>query len=78
MKYDEVNYWSEIKLDIVKEYAGAYSTILHAQKRPSLYHVYIDAFAGAGVHISKTTGQFIQGSPLNALSIDPPLKNTIS
>jgi len=74
MKYDEVNYWSEIKLDIVKEYAGAYSTILHAQKKPSLYHVYIDAFAGAGVHISRTTSQFIQGSPLNALSIDPPFK----
>lgn len=74
MKYDEIHYWSEIKLDIVKEYAQAYSTILHAQKNPSLYYIYIDAFAGAGIHVSKSTGEFIQGSPLNALLIKPPFR----
>lgn len=72
MKYDEIGYWSEVKLDIVKEYAAAYSKILTAQKSPSLYHIYIDAFAGAGMHISKTTGEFVKGSPLNALLIKPP------
>ena len=35
-------------------------------------YLYIDAFAGAGKHISKTTGEFISGSPLNALNIRPP------
>lgn len=30
VKYDEIGYWSEIKLDIVKEYAKAYSTIMNA------------------------------------------------
>ena len=70
LKFDEIGYWSEIKLDIVREYAQAYSTILSAQK--SLKHVYIDAFAGAGVHISKTTGKFVKGSPLNALYLEPP------
>lgn len=74
MKYDEIHYWSEVKLDIIKEYAGAYSRILNAQKNPSLYHVYLDAFAGAGMHVSKATGGFVKGSPLNALLIEPPFK----
>jgi three-Cys-motif partner protein len=74
IKFDEIGYWSEIKLDIVKDYASAYSRILTAQKRPKLYHVYIDAFAGAGVHISKTTKDYIPGSPLNALMINPPFR----
>jgi len=39
-----------------------------------LYHIYIDAFAGAGIHISKRTGDYVKGSPLNALLIDPPFK----
>ena len=54
--FDEIGYWSEVKLDIVKDYAAAYSRILAAQEKPALHHVYIDAFAGAGVHISKATG----------------------
>ena len=74
LKFDEIGYWSEIKLDIIKDYASAYSRVLSAQKRPSLYHVYIDAFAGAGVHISRTTGDFVPGSPLNALLINPPFR----
>jgi len=67
---DEVGYWSEIKLDIVKKYAKAYSTIL--AKQPRLKHFYIDAFAGAGKHISRMTKKFIPGSPLNALNVEPP------
>ena len=73
-EFDTINYWSEVKLDIVKEYAQAYSTILSSQKEPSLYHIYVDAFAGAGVNISKTTGEFVLGSPLNALLVDPPFR----
>ena len=72
--FDHVGYWSEIKLNIVKEYAVAYSTILAGQKTPSLRHIYIDAFAGAGLHISRTTGDFIPGSPANALLVKPPFK----
>jgi three-Cys-motif partner protein len=74
LKYDEIHYWSEIKLDIVRDYAAAYSRILNAQKNPALCHIYIDAFAGAGMHISKRTGEFIKGSPLNALLINPPFR----
>jgi three-Cys-motif partner protein len=74
MKYDVVNYWSEIKLDIVRDYASAYSHILSTRQRPTLTHIYIDAFAGAGTHIARSTGDFIPGSPLNALRVVPPFK----
>jgi three-Cys-motif partner protein len=73
-QFDRIGYWSEVKLEILKKYASAYSTILAAQKNPSLYHVYIDAFAGAGVHLTKTTQDFVPGSPLNALSVQPPFR----
>jgi three-Cys-motif partner protein len=73
-KFDEIGYWSEIKLDIIRKYASEYSKILAAQSAPRFYHVYVDAFAGAGFHLSETTGQFVQGSPLNALAIEPPFR----
>jgi three-Cys-motif partner protein len=72
MKFDTIGYWSEIKHDIVREYAAAYSRILAAQTKPRFEHVYIDAFAGAGVHVSRETGEFVPGSPLNALLVHPP------
>lgn len=68
----EIGYWSEIKLKILKEYASQYSVIL--SKQSYLKHVYIDAFAGAGVHLSKETKGVVLGSPLNALYVDPPFK----
>lgn len=74
LRFDEVGYWSEVKLEILKEYASAYSRILSAQKTPELSHVYIDAFAGAGMHVAKQSGTFVQGSPLNALLVRPPFR----
>ena len=72
LKLDEIGYWSEIKLDIVREYAKPYSTILSAQRNPRFTHVYIDAFAGAGVHISRETGEEVPGSPQIAVQTQPP------
>ena len=71
---DEVGSWTEIKLEIVRSYAAEYSKIMTSQeaKRTIKKHVYIDAFAGAGVHISKKKGDFIPGSPLNALYLEHP------
>jgi three-Cys-motif partner protein len=66
MKYGEIGEWSEIKLEIIKKYASAYTNIL-SKKAWCRGYVYIDAFAGAGKHISKTTGNLVHGSPLNAL-----------
>ena len=72
LRFDEIGIWSEVKLDIIRDYATEYSKILSAQG--NLHHVYIDGFAGGGVHISRTTGDFVRGSPLNALLIDPPFR----
>jgi three-Cys-motif partner protein len=64
---DEVGLWTEIKLQIIREYSAAYSTIL--KKQPSIRHfAYIDGFAGPGKHVSKTSGDLIDGSPVIALS----------
>ena len=69
-KYDEIGYWSEVKLAIVNDYASAYSKIMHKQSSIRKY-LYIDAFSGAGHHILKSTGDFVLGSSLNALKIAP-------
>ncbi|MCJ7797845.1 MAG: three-Cys-motif partner protein TcmP, partial [Thermoleophilia bacterium] len=68
--FDEVGPWTEIKLEIIRKYAAAYSTVL--AKQPALRHIYVDAFASSGLHRSKETGELIQGSPLVALSVKPP------
>ena len=69
--YDEIGQWSEIKLEIIKEYAAAYSKILRNQK-PNFRYAYIEGFAGAGIHRSKASGAFVPGSPANALLAQPP------
>ncbi len=71
LRVDEIGYWSEIKLEIVRKYAAAYSTIL-SSKEFIKAHLYIDAFAGAGTHVSKATGDPVLGSPRNAMAIKPP------
>jgi three-Cys-motif partner protein len=75
VEYDKIGIWSEVKLAIIKEYASAYATIMEAQRReriPSLRWIYIDAYAGPGYHLSKTSGELVEGSPLIALNTGPP------
>lgn len=71
-KFDTIGYWSEVKLEIIQKYAVAYSTIFNAKAQQGFSHVYIDAFAGAGIARRKRTGEAVQGSPLNALEVMPP------
>lgn len=66
--FDEIGYWSEVKLDIVREYATAYATIMANQR---LRFAYIDGFAGPGFHLAKSSQELVPGSPLNALRIKP-------
>jgi len=73
-QFDKIGYWSEIKLDIIKNYAERYSTIFRGKKQEVFSHVYIDAFAGAGINLSKKTGELVPGSPLNALMVEPPFR----
>ena len=67
---DVVGNWTEIKLNILKDYSQAYAKILSKHSYIKHYS-YIDGFAGAGLHISKTTGQEIEGSPSIALNLQP-------
>ena len=69
-KFDEIGYWSELKLEIVEKYGSAYTKAFANQK--GLKKFYIDAFSGAGVHVSKRTGGQIEGSPARALRVSPP------
>jgi three-Cys-motif partner protein len=41
-------------------------------EKNGFYHLYIDGFAGPGSHVSRTTGNPVSGSPLNALQTAPP------
>ena len=70
LKLDEIGYWSEIKIDIIKKYAAAYSKIISA--KGIFTSCYIDAFFGSGKHIRKRTKETIEGSPIVALGIDTP------
>ncbi len=73
VKLDQIGYWSEVKLDIVRRYAGEYSKILSVQQQriPRFRHVYIDAFSGAGMHLTKNSNMLVPGSPYRALEVEP-------
>ena len=69
-KFDEVGIWSELKLEIIDKYGAAYTkAFINA---PRLRKYYIDGFSGAGMHVSKRTGDRIEGSPARALRVVPP------
>ncbi len=67
-EFDEIGVWSELKLEILEKYGVAYAQILGKTR---LTKFYIDAFSGAGAHISKQSGQEIEGSPARALRLSP-------
>ncbi len=69
---DEIGPWSEIKLEVIRKYASAYSRILSAQGY--FRHHYVDAFSGAGLHLSKEGRRPIEGSPIIALRTRPPFR----
>lgn len=69
LAFDEIGYWSELKLEIVEKYGAAYTSILSKRR---LKKYYVDAFCGAGMHVSKTTGKTVEGSPARALKVSPP------
>ena len=68
---DEIGYWSELKLEIVEDYGQGYTTAFKKLGK-NLRKYYIDGFSGAGVHLSKRTGDQVEGSPARALKIMPP------
>lgn len=71
---DVVGPWTEIKLQILKNYSKAYAQVLGSQDVIK-HFAYIDGFAGPGSSISKETKLEIAGSPLIALSVEPPFSH---
>jgi three-Cys-motif partner protein len=72
LKLDEVGDWSRLKIEIIGQYAHAYTTILINNERIRLNPIYVDGFAGAGELRLKRTGELIEGSPLKAFAVQPP------
>jgi three-Cys-motif partner protein len=70
--FDEIGYWSEVKLEIIKEYASAYSKILGSRRGPELYHIYIDAFAGPGMDLCRLS---LKIDPVSLLKLTHPGSN---
>lgn len=65
-------FWTELKLQVLREYLGFYTQALKAQP---FQLVYIDAFAGTGrchVKASNGDGRTIDGSARIALDCSPP------
>jgi three-Cys-motif partner protein len=65
---DTVGPWTEVKVEIVQEYATVFQTIIKAQ--PYFVPIYIDGFAGAGV-LDAERGK-IDGTPARIVRIKPP------
>jgi three-Cys-motif partner protein len=67
---NEVGYWTEIKIDIVRKYARAYSSIMSAQHAPRLTRLHLRSRFRRTP--SKASGADILGSPTSVLLVDPP------
>jgi hypothetical protein len=68
---DAIPYWPQLKLDIVRRYGAAYSTI--SSRQPGLAHYWIDGFIRPGADTSAR--DFLPGNPLNALLVTPPFRH---
>ena len=82
--------WTEQKLECVRKYLHAYTTIMNKQ---SFRFAYIDAFAGTGYRemendedadelmfpdlVSSEVVSFHDGSARNALEVEPPFMNYV-
>jgi hypothetical protein len=63
--------WPQLKLDIVRRYGAAYSTI--SSRQPGLAHYWIDGFIRSGTDLA--AHGFAPGSALNALLVTPPFRH---
>ena len=68
---DPIPSWPQLKLDIVRRYGAAYSTI--SSRQPGLAHYWIDGFIRSGTDTSARG--FVPGSALNALLVTPPFRH---
>ena len=67
--------WTEQKLECVRKYLHAYTTIMRKQR---FHFAYIDAFAGTGSwKPPKETQELLDGSPRIALQVEPPFNKYV-
>jgi three-Cys-motif partner protein len=74
VRIDEIGRWSQTKLDMLRQYLAAYTSILKAEKNRSWCKGchYVDAFSGGVFHLDKESYELVEGSPLLALKNSPP------
>jgi three-Cys-motif partner protein len=73
--------WTAEKLERVRKYLSAYTTIF--RKQSWAITTYVDAFAGAGHRVDSTkeepvdqeNAEFLKGSARIALEVEPPFNN---
>jgi len=66
---DKVGPWTEVKVEIVQEYATVFSKI--TQSKEYFRRIYIDGFAGGGLLLSETTGKIVESTPRRVLHVEP-------
>ncbi len=52
VRYDEIGYWSEIKLDIIRDYAKEYSKVLQIKSRFAGTSTLMPLRAPASIYLS--------------------------
>jgi three-Cys-motif partner protein len=68
--FDQLGDWSQIKHEILEQYAHAYTTIICS--KPVIRRVlYIDAYAGSGYALNRDTGAQLPGSAVRAMQVTP-------
>ncbi|MBI3976990.1 MAG: three-Cys-motif partner protein TcmP [Chloroflexi bacterium] len=69
----EIPPWSRDKLELLRKYLHAHSTIMNKQKSEWLRsYSYVDAFAGVGQYVDRDSQEYVDGSPVVALRCEPP------
>lgn len=66
---DAVGPWTEVKVEIVREYAAGFAKIISSVE--SFHPIYIDGFSGGGLLLSEVTGEIVAGTPLRIVSLTP-------
>lgn len=67
---DEVGPWTEVKVQIVREYALLFQKVIQTQ--PLFKSVYMDGFAGTGLLVSEIRRDIIDGTASEIMNVQPP------
>jgi len=72
-KYKGTSEWTRSKLEFVEKYLAEYVKILSSAVGKGYFDSfeYVDAFAGEGRYEDPETGDYVDGSPAVALSVEP-------